>query len=125
MALYVLIGVVLLSFVLAFFAARTWHWGHVIVAIGIVLSTVGFVILAAETLRINQVYRSAIARKTTELEQLTARNNALRDGTEDQAVINQLRNETEPEVAIPENAESIPSLADLDHEILLATRARG
>ena len=84
MALYVLIGVILASFVLAFFAARTWHWGHVLVAIGIVLSTAGYLILAAEVLRINSVYRTAIERKTTELEQITASYDALRDGTADQ-----------------------------------------
>jgi hypothetical protein len=125
MALYVLIGLVLASFVIAFYSARTWHWGHVIVVLGIVLATGGFFILAAETLRINSVYRSAIARKTQQLEQLTARNDALRNGTNDAAIINQLRNETEPAVLIPENAESIPSLAQLDHEILIATRQRG
>jgi hypothetical protein len=125
MALYVLIGLVLASFVIAFFSARTWHWGHVIVVLGIVLATGGFFILAAETLRINSVYRSAIARKTEQLQQLTARNDALRNGTDDPNIISQLRNESEPSVSIPENAESIPSLAQLDHEILLATRTRG
>jgi hypothetical protein len=125
MALYILIGLVLASFVIAFFSARTWHWGHVIVVLGIVLATGGFFILAAETLRINSVYRSAIDRKTKELEQLTAVNDALRNGTDDPSIMAQLRNEAEPAVAIPENAESIPSLADLDHQILLATRLRG
>ena len=43
--------VVLVTIVVAFFAARTWHWGQVLVVLGIVLSTVGFFLLAAETLR--------------------------------------------------------------------------
>jgi hypothetical protein len=125
MALYVLLGLVLASFVIAFFSARTWQWGHVIVVVGIGLATFGFIILAAETLRINNVYRSAIARKTAELEKITARNNALEMGTENANVIAELRNEQEPAVVMPENAESISSLDDLDHEILLATRVRG
>ena len=125
MALYVLLALVLASFVIAFFSARTWHWGHVIVVVGICLATFGFILLASETLRINNVYRSAIARKTAELEKVTARNNALEKGSEDANVIAELRNEQEPAVVIPEDAESIPSLDDLDHEILLATRVRG
>jgi hypothetical protein len=93
--------------------------------LGIYASLIWFFFLARETLRINDVYRSAIARKTQQLEQLTARNDALRNGTNDPAIINQLRSESEPAVLIPENAESIPSLAQLDHEILIATRQRG
>jgi hypothetical protein len=125
MALYVLLGLVLASFVIAYFSARTWHWGHVIVVVGICLATFGFIILAAETLRINNVYRSAITRKSSELEKLTTRNDALEKGTEDPNIIAELRSEQEPEVKIPEEAESIRGLDELDHEILLATRVRG
>jgi hypothetical protein len=125
MALYVILGLLLASIVIAFFSARTWHWGHVVVVVGICLATFGFILLAAETLRINNVYRTAIARKTAELEKVTARNNALEQGTEDPNLIATLRNEQEPAVVIPEDAESIPGLDDLDHEILLATRVRG
>jgi hypothetical protein len=125
MALYIIIGLILASFVIAYFSARTWHWGHVIVVVGIVLSTFGFMLLAAETLRINRVYRTAINQKTKQLDDITARNNALKKGTNKPEIIAALRNEQEPAVLIPEEAESIPSLDDLDHEILLATRRRG
>jgi hypothetical protein len=125
MALYIIIGLVLASFVIAFFSARTWHWGHVIVVVGIMLATFGFMLLAAETLRINRVYREAIDRKTEQLKAITALNNALRNGTSNPELIAQLRNEQEPAVIIPEGAESIASLSDLDHQILLATRRRG
>jgi hypothetical protein len=122
-----IVGAILLvpAIVIAFFGARTWHWGHVLTVVGIYASLIWFFFLARETLRINDVYRSAIDRKTKQLEQLTADNDALRNGTDDSNVIARLRNEAEPAVIIPENAESIPSLADLDHEILLATRLRG
>jgi hypothetical protein len=125
MWLYVLIGLILASFIIAFFSAKTWHWGHVIVVLGIVLATGGFFILAAETLRINSVYRTAIKNKTTQLEDVTVRNDALEKGTDDATVISKLASETEPEVAMPENAESIPSLSDLDHQLLIAKRLRG
>lgn len=125
MALYVVIGLILASLILAFFSARTWHWGHVIVVVCLMLTTFGFILLAAETLRINRVYREAIVRKTNELEDVTARNKALAKGTSDPSIIAQLQAEQEPAIAIPENAESIPSLEELDHQILLATRLRG
>jgi hypothetical protein len=125
MALYIVIGLILASLVIAYFSARTWHWGHVIVVVGIVLSTFGFMLLAAETLRINKVYRTAINDKTKKLDALTAANNALEKGTNNSGVIAALQSEQEPAVIIPENAESIPSLDELDHEILLATRRRG
>jgi hypothetical protein len=83
-------------------------------------------LLAAETLRINKVYRTAINQKTKQLEEVTALNNALEKGTDNTGIINSLRSEPEPNVVnIPENAESMPSLAELDHEILMATRRRG
>lgn len=125
MSLYIQIGfgiLILASFVIAFFSARTWHWGHVLVVLGIFLSTLGFFVLAAETLRINAVYRTDINRKQKELDDVNARNAALENGTDDANIIAQLRNE---EVLIPEQAQSIDSLADLEHEILLETRARG
>lgn len=125
MALYILLGIVLASIVVAFFSARTWHWGHVLVVLGIVLSTLGFIILTAEVLRINSVYRTAIVRKTDQLQQITELNDALEHGTTDAAVIARLQGEQDPAIAMPENAESIPSLDQLDHDILLATRLRG
>jgi hypothetical protein len=76
-------------------------------------------------LRINKVYRTAINDKTKKLDALTAANNALEKGTNNSGVIAALQSEQEPAVIIPENAESIPSLDELDHEILLATRRRG
>ncbi len=127
MALYVQIflGIlVLAAFVFAFLGARTWHWGHVIVVLGIFLSTLGFFLLAAETLRINAVYRSEINRLESQLTDFKARNDALIRGTEDASLIGQLRNE-EPPVLVPEEAESMRSLAELDHELLLAARRRG
>jgi hypothetical protein len=120
---------VLAAFVGAFFAARTWHWAYVLVAVGIVLSTVGFFFLAAETLRINAVYRTQVKQlEETDLPKVQASNEALQYGTDNSSVLNQLRGETWPnEAAAPirEDAESIPSLAELEHQLHLATRTRG
>jgi len=56
MILYVLIGLALASFVIAFFSARTWHWGYVVVVELFFLATMGFFLLVSETVRINAVY---------------------------------------------------------------------
>jgi hypothetical protein len=127
MGLYVQILLVLLllaAFVFAFLGARTWHWGHVLVVLGIFLSTLGFFLLAAETLRINAVYRTKINQLERDLADVKARNEALRRGTDDQNLIAQLRNE-DPPVLVPEEAEATRGLAELEHELLLATRRRG
>ena len=81
-----------------------------------------FFILAAETLRINAVLRKQANDTQRQLDDVQARNEALDKGTTDTAIVNQLRN---LEVRMKEDAESIPSLAQLDHELLLATRNRG
>jgi hypothetical protein len=127
MALYIqilLLILLLAAFVFAFLSARTWHWGHVLVVLGIFLSTLGFFLLAAETLRINAVLRSEVNRLERDLADMKARNEALLRGTSDQNLIGQMRGE-EPPVQVPEEAASMPSLAELDHELLLATRVRG
>ena len=117
-----LLILILASFVIAFFSARTWHWGYVLVVLGIFLSTLGFFILAAENLRINAVLRRQVNELERNLADVRAKNEALEKGTEDANIINQLRNE---DVRIDEDAESIPSIANLEHELLLQTRDRG
>ncbi len=113
---------VLASFVIAYLSARTWHWGHVLVVLGIFLSTVGFFILSAEVLRTNAVLRKQVNAKEKELATVTARNEALLRGSKDGGIINQLRG---LEVKIPEDAESIPSIAELDHKLKLQMQVRG
>ena len=120
----VLLILVLASFVIAFFSARTWHWGHVLVVLGIFLSTLGFFILSAEVLRINAVLRTEFNRVESQLNEVSAQNVALEKGTSDANILGQLRN-SEPPVKMPEDAESIASLTDLDHLLLLETRRRG
>jgi len=117
-----LLILVLASFVIAYFAARTWHWGHVLVMLGIFLSTLGFFVLTAETLRINAVLRKQVNNLDKQINQVEAKNLALEAGTDDASLVGQLRNE---EVRIPEDAERILSLADLDHQLALLTRIRG
>jgi hypothetical protein len=128
---YPLIGIgvlALVAIVVAFFAARTWHWGQVIVVLGIVLSTIGFFLLSAEVLRVNAVLRTKVNQLEREVQVVDADNDALKNGSKDPTIIGRLRNGPWPNEAtspIGEESESIPSLAELDHQLLLATRDRG
>ena len=127
MILYVLIGLALASFVIAFFSARTWHWGYVIVVELIFLATMGFFLLASETVRINAVYRSQDQKDQKQLDKVDAQNNALQNGTDNDSIIGQLSGQDPPvKTAKDEQGnEKIDSIADLDHELLIATRLRG
>ena len=118
----VLLILVLASFVVAYFAARTWHWSHVLVMLGIFLATVGFFVLTAEVLRINAVLRRNYNETLAQVVEMEAKNTALEKGTKDPQLITKLRNE---EVIIPEDAEELPSLAELEHQLNLMTRTRG
>jgi hypothetical protein len=127
MIVYVLLILAVASFVIAFFSARTWHWSYVLVVEAIFLATLGFFLLAAETVRINAVLRSAVNKTQKQLDTLEAQNDALRNGTENGAIIGQLGNEDPPVKTSKdqEGNEEIKSLAELDHELLIATRLRG
>jgi hypothetical protein len=119
---------VLVAIVVAFFAARTWHWSQVVVVIGIVLSTAGFFFLSAELLRINAVLRSKVNQLEGQLANVEADNDALENGTEDSNVIARVRNTpwpNEAESPIEEGGESIKSLGELEHKLILQTRGRG
>src|SRR5215210_5204359 len=90
MILYVLIILALASFVIAFFSARTWHWGYVVVVELLFLATMGFFLLASETVRINAVLRTQVNKDQKELEKVGAQNDALQNGSDNGSVIGQL-----------------------------------
>jgi hypothetical protein len=122
---YVLIVLLLLliaSIAAAYFGARNWHWAHTTLVVLVFLAAAGFFILASETLRINAVLRKQANRLESQLAQVTTEVDALQHGTRNAQVINALAAE---EVAIPEDAEEIPSISDLDHRLHLLTRLRG
>jgi hypothetical protein len=125
--LYVLIVLALASFVIAFFSARTWHWGYVVVVELIFLATMGFFLLASETVRINAVLRSQVNKTQKDLDNFDAQNNALQNGSQDSKIIGQLSGQEPPVKTAKDNEgnEKIDSIADLDHELLIATRLRG
>jgi hypothetical protein len=124
MILYVIIGLVLASFVFAFLSAKTWHWGYVILVELIFLTSVGFFILAAESLRINAILRTQVNTLEKQVAEVSADVEGLKFGTDDPAVLARLR-ASDPPVIKDEDAESIPSIEELNHQLLIATRRRG
>jgi hypothetical protein len=127
MALYVIIGLVLASFVIAFFSARTWHWGYVVLVEAIILATLGFLLLAAENVRINAALRTKVNGIQKQLNDTQAQNEALKNGSEDPAIVGQLSNLDPPVKTTKdrEGNETLTSIANLDHKLLIATRLRG
>jgi len=117
-----LLLLVLAALVAAYFSTKTWHWAHVLVVLGVFLSAVAYLFLAAETLRINGVWRSQANRSRRELTDVEARIEALQRGTEDSRLIGTLAGD---EVHVPEEADEIPSVGDLDHQLHMAVRVRG
>lgn len=135
---YVLLVLILAAFIIAYLSAKTWHWGQVVVVLGIFLSTLGFFVLAAEVLRINAVLRKQVNDLQGTLADVETRNTALRNGSTDERLINQMRNAEVPVLVLEpvgaraaedEEAAAAPvlldSLADLEHKLLLHTRRRG
>jgi hypothetical protein len=125
--LYVLIVLALASFVVAFFSARTWHWGYVVVVELIFLATMGFFLLASETVRINAVLRTQVKETQKKLDTFEAQNDALQNGTDNSTIIGQLSNQEPPVKTTKDEQgdEKIESIADLDHKLLIAARLRG
>ena len=44
------------TFVAAYFASRTWHWANVTLMVLVFLSTILYIVLEAEVVRIRAVY---------------------------------------------------------------------
>ncbi len=127
MALAVIGILVLASFVIAYFSARTWHWGYVILVELIFLATLGFLLLATEVVTINAILRSQVNRNQKDLDTALAQDDALRNGTTNGAIIGQLANRETPVKTTKDDQgnDVIDSLAELDHKLLIATRLRG
>ena len=127
MIVYVLLVLALASFVIAFFSARTWHWSYVLVVEAIFLASLGFFLLATETVRINAVWRSQINRHQKDLDTVEAQNVALREGTGNGAIIGQLSSGETPVKTTKDKDgnEEIKSLAELNHELLIETAPAG
>lgn len=125
----VILVLFIVSLVAAYFASRYWHWAHVTLVVLIFLSAVGYFVLAAEVLRINAVLRKQANQLETQLTQTKGQIDALVRGTKNSQLLNSLRGipgTTEgSELKIADEAEELPSISQLEHDLHLVTRLRG
>ena len=110
------------TFVAAYFASRTWHWANVTLMVLVFLSTILYIVLEAEVVRIRAVYGKQIVKLDKELVDYTERNQALKNGTQDSQVLGRL---SQSEVRVPDDPSEFKSIRFLDHNLHLQTRLRG
>lgn len=124
------LGLLLLaSFVACYFSSKYWHWSHVLLTETVFLLSLAFLILAGEVFRIQGVYGKKNEQNLAQIERIKPQVEALRFGTDNQGVINQLegaevpvqREATEGE----DEAGRMLSVRDLDHELGMVSRTRG
>jgi hypothetical protein len=119
----ILLGLMVLgTLVVAYLASKYWHWGHVLTGVLLFFLAVGYAFLAAQTLKVRNEFLKAEETALANLELRQAERAALRKGSRDSAVIGRL---ISSEVRIPEAAEEISSIVDLEHELQLANRVQG
>jgi len=119
--------VVLLALVAAFLSAKNWHWGQVVLALGLFLTATGYVILAADTVRIHRNLRSRIAKNQAALTDLQTSNDVLQRGTGNEALMRKALPADSPrlELSQDDSAGPMPGINELQHRMYLVTRLRG
>ncbi|TWU30134.1 hypothetical protein [Bythopirellula polymerisocia] len=91
LVLQILLAIVLiLGLVSVFLSAKNWHWSQFVLILFIMLTSVGFLFLAAETMRIHRGLRAKLPGMEEQLARLEQQNAALLRGIEDDAGIIQL-----------------------------------
>ncbi|QDV72260.1 hypothetical protein [Botrimarina mediterranea] len=123
MIVTILLGVVTL-FVLvgAFFASKYWHWAHVLVLVAFYFAAVGYAILAARSLDTRLQYQKQLAEAEVNLEQQVVLNDAMKRGTQDPQLVNQL---AAREILAAQDAESFPGVVQQEHVLRMQNRSRG
>jgi len=138
----VLAVVVLLALVATFLSSKNWHWGQVVLALGLFLAATGYVILAADTIRIHRNLRSNIAKNKATLADFQLRNDALRRGTNQQSLMRKALPPKSPQGSLSrgslsrgslsrgslsqdQSAGVMPGISELEHRMHMLTRLRG
>lgn len=118
-----MLGVIILAtLVLAFLASKRWHWAHVLTVVGLVFASLGYVLLATVTLKPRLANQRKAEQNEERLVQIEKLNSALTRGTDNSGLLSQLGGR---EVNVPEEAEEIQSVTDLEHRIQMLNRVQG
>jgi hypothetical protein len=121
-------GILLLaSFILCYFAAQRWHWSHVFVGEVLFLSSLLFVFLAADVLRMNEKVRADLNRVEQTLERTEPLVRAIESGSRDPSTISSLEAQEVPVVydTNPDNPNAMLGTGALDHQVGMITRLVG
>jgi hypothetical protein len=118
----VLAVVVLVALIATFLSSKNWHWGQVVLALGLFLAAVGYTILAADVVRIQRNLRSRIPTNEEKLAKFERQNEALLHGSGDPKLIGSLFAGESP---VDQSAERIDGIGQLEHRMHLMTRVRG
>lgn len=93
---------ILVGLVAVFLSAKNWHWSQFVLIMFIMFTAVGFLFLAAETIRIHRALRGKLPPMQTELGRLERENEGYIRGTND-----------------------TPGIVQLEHRLQMTTRERG
>ncbi|MCA9259687.1 MAG: hypothetical protein KDA61_10830, partial [Planctomycetales bacterium] len=102
---------------------KNWHWGQMVLLLGIVLFGVLALFLSAEVLRVHRAQRQGIARLEKQVADLEAANAALRTGTRDTSVANRIFPEGVPFDMQEEGR--MPALSTWNQRLQILSRQRG
>ena len=72
--------ILIASITFAYMSSKTWHVGHVVIVVLTCLSSLGFVFLAANVLRVHDTHRTEVGRLTKDLDDERQRNDRLLNG---------------------------------------------
>jgi hypothetical protein len=119
----ILLGIATLAVLVgAFFASKYWHWAHVLVLVAFYFVAVGYGILAARSLDTRLQYQKQLFDAQESFQQQVVLNDALRRGTQDPSLVNQL---AARDILAAQDAELFPGVVQQEHELRMQNRSRG
>jgi len=103
LVLQIVVGLALLAGLIApFIGNKYWHWSQLVLVLSIVLAAMGFIVLAAETVRVHHVLRAKLPALEKSLQTLLIQNEQLLNGSGEKV-----------------------GLLDLEHQLKTISRERG
>ncbi|MEM1304004.1 MAG: hypothetical protein AAGG46_03875 [Planctomycetota bacterium] len=125
MDLYVQIGLgtlVLATLILAFLATKVWHWAHVLVVVGLVFASIGYVLLLTPSMRTRIKWQKQYAQAEQKLEETLPFVAALQRGTDNPQLIRGLENRG---LEFDDDTEQVTGVRVLREKVRLGSRLRG
>lgn len=113
---------VLATIVVAFLASKSWHWAHVLVVVGLVFASVGYVFLLTPSMTKRTKWQKTFVEADKRFEQAEPTLKALQRGTDDAGLISRLRAK---DVTIDDGVEKFEGVRTLQERSRIVKRLRG